>query len=77
MSSFFESIATTVQSTIDEIQSKLIWTLLAVILGSVILALIVANMFVKPILTITKAAEAIAGGNLENSLKTSIEPPKA
>ena len=68
MSTNSESIATTVQSTIDEIQSKLIWTLLAVILGSVILALIVANMFVKPILTITKAAEAIAGGNLETEI---------
>ena len=68
MSTNSESIATTVQSTINEIQSKLIWTLLAVILGSVILALIVANMFVKPILTITRAAEAIAGGNLETEI---------
>lgn len=59
------TIATTVQSTIDEIQSKLIWTILAVIVGSIALALVVANMFVKPILTITKAAESIAAGDLE------------
>ncbi|WP_421878146.1 HAMP domain-containing protein [Marinoscillum sp.] len=59
------TIATTVQSTIDEIQSKLIWTILAVIVGSIALALVVANMFVKPILTITRAAESIAAGDLE------------
>ncbi len=59
------TVSATVQNSIDGIQTKLIWTILAVIGGSIILALAVANMFVKPILKITKAAEAIAGGNLE------------
>tara|TARA_Y100000310_G_scaffold340360_2_gene435829 strand:- start:2432 stop:3628 length:1197 start_codon:yes stop_codon:yes gene_type:complete len=62
------TISTTVQNTIDGIQTKLIWTVLAVIAGSIVLALAVANMFVKPILKITKAAESIAAGNLETEI---------
>lgn len=62
------NIVFTVQDTVDGLQSKLIWTILAVIGGSVVLALLVANMFVKPILKITKAAAMIAQGNLDTEI---------
>ncbi|MEQ8552528.1 MAG: SpoIIE family protein phosphatase [Cyclobacteriaceae bacterium] len=58
-------LSSTVQNTISGLQSKLVWVILVVIGASIVLALIVANMFVRPILKITNAAEEIANGNLE------------
>ena len=48
-----------------EIKDSLIWILLPVLLGSVIMALIIANYFVRPIVRISYAAIEIGKGNLD------------
>ncbi len=50
---------------ISSIQSNLLYTLLATIGVSIVLALIVGKVILQPISKITKAAESIADGNLD------------
>lgn len=50
---------------LEDIQQKLLWVILTVLGVAIILALIFANIFVKPIVRLSKIAEEIGQGNLE------------
>lgn len=54
---------------LEEIQRQLLWMILTILGVSIILALIAANIFVRPIIKLSKAAEEIAGGNLKAEIK--------
>jgi len=49
---------------LDQIQQKLLWVLLTVLGVAIVLALIFANIIVKPIVRLSKIAEEIGEGNL-------------
>lgn len=53
---------------VREIQNQLLWVMLPVILISIILALVAANIFVKPIIKLSQAAEELSKGNLQIKL---------
>lgn len=52
-----------------EIQKKLLWVILLALGASIILALIVANIFVRPIVKLSKIAEDLGKGNLSAEIK--------
>ncbi|WP_421888898.1 SpoIIE family protein phosphatase [Marinoscillum sp.] len=52
-----------------EIQQKLLWVILLALGASIILALIVANIFVRPIVKLSKIAEDLGNGNLSAEIK--------
>jgi serine phosphatase RsbU (regulator of sigma subunit) len=54
---------------IDDIRKSLIWIIIPVLIGSIFLALIAANIFIKPILHISKAASEIGKGNMDVEIK--------
>lgn len=51
-------------SPLDEIRKKILVVILSVLALSIILALVAANLFVKPIVKLSKTAEEIGKGNL-------------
>lgn len=55
---------------LKEIQTQLLWIILSILAASIILALVAANIFVRPIIKLSKAAEEIAGGNLNAEIKS-------
>ncbi|REE02175.1 PP2C family protein-serine/threonine phosphatase [Marinoscillum furvescens] len=64
-----ELISASIQETVDQIQENLLWVILSVLGGAIVLALVVANIFVKPIIKLSKAAEQIGQGNLQAEIK--------
>ncbi|MBV6644431.1 MAG: SpoIIE family protein phosphatase [Cyclobacteriaceae bacterium] len=56
-------------SPLFEIRKQLVWVIIPVLLGSIILALIAANIFVRPIIQLSKAASEIGKGNLETKIE--------
>jgi len=54
---------------ISVIQLELIWVILPVLLGSIILAVIAANIFVKPIINLSNYASEIGKGNLKATVE--------
>ncbi|MDE0472676.1 MAG: SpoIIE family protein phosphatase [Ekhidna sp.] len=53
---------------LSQIRSKITWAVLPVIVLSIIFSLIAANMLVKPIVKLSKAAEELRKGNLDTDL---------
>lgn len=53
---------------LTEIQNQLLWLILSVLGISIILALIAAHFFVRPIVKLSKAAEEIGKGNLDTDI---------
>lgn len=53
---------------LNQIRSQILFAVLPVILISVIFALVAANLFVRPIVRLSKAAEEISKGNLDAKL---------
>lgn len=51
------------------IQRELIWIIVPVLIGSIILALVAANLFVKPIVKLSRAASEIGKGNFNVDLR--------
>lgn len=56
---------------LGEIRSQIFWTVIPVIIISIVFALIAANLFVKPIVRLSKAAEELRKGNLNADLPIS------
>jgi len=56
---------------LDEIRSQILWAVLPVVALSIVFALIAANLFVKPIVRLSKAAEELRKGNLDAKLPIS------
>lgn len=54
---------------LNEIQNQLLWLILTVVGISIILALIVAHFFVRPIVRLSKAAEEMANGKLDTDIQ--------
>ncbi len=48
-----------------EIRSRLMWIMIAVVVMAILISLIAANIFVKPIIKLSQAAEEIGNGNLD------------
>lgn len=57
-------MADNLSHVIEKIQSKLLWVILAILTGAILLALVIANFFVRPIIRLSKSAEEIVQGNL-------------
>ncbi len=53
-----------------EIREQILWAVLPVLALSIILSLIAANLFVKPIVRLSNAAEELSKGNLDIELPT-------
>lgn len=53
-----------VLSPLKSIRSSLVWVVLSIVIGVAVLALVAANIFVKPIIKLSQAAEEIGNGNL-------------
>lgn len=53
---------------LNEIQKQLLWLILTVVGISIVLALIVAHFFVRPIVRLSRAAEKIGKGNLDTEI---------
>lgn len=53
---------------LSQIRAQILWAVLPVIFISVIFALVAANLFVKPIVNLSKAAEELRKGNLDAKL---------
>ncbi|MEM6643098.1 MAG: SpoIIE family protein phosphatase [Bacteroidota bacterium] len=58
-------------SPLSDIRSQILYAVLPVILISIVFALIAANLFVKPIVRLSKAAEELRKGNLNAELPIS------
>ncbi len=56
---------------LSDIRSQIMWTVIPVILISIVFALVAANLFVKPIIRLSKAAEELRKGNLNAKLPIS------
>ena len=57
-------------SPLAQIRTQILWAVLPVLLLTIILALAVANIFVKPIVKLSQAAEELSKGNLDIELPT-------
>ncbi|MEO9485503.1 MAG: SpoIIE family protein phosphatase [Ekhidna sp.] len=53
-----------------QIREQILWTVLPVLVLTIILALVAANIFVKPIVKLSQAAEELSKGNLDIELPT-------
>lgn len=53
---------------LSQIRTQILWAVLPVVFLSIIFALIAANLFVKPIVNLSKAAEELRKGNLDAKL---------
>jgi HAMP domain-containing protein len=53
---------------LKNIQNELIWVIIPVLIGSLLLALVAANFFVRPIVKLSKAASEIGKGNFNVDL---------
>lgn len=55
---------------LTQIRSQILWAVLPVLVLTIALALIAANLFVKPIVKLSQAAEELSKGNLDVELPT-------
>lgn len=55
---------------LNEIRQQIIWAVVPVLAMTIILALVAANFFVKPIVKLSNAAEELSKGNLDVELPT-------
>ena len=62
---------TTALQPLSNIRSQILWTVIPVILISIVFALVAANLFVKPIVRLSQAAEELRKGNLNAKLPIS------
>jgi len=53
---------------LGKIRIQILWAVLPVVLISIVFALVAANLFVKPIINLSKAAEELRKGNLDAKL---------
>lgn len=61
----FEVDRAAVLSPLQSIRSSLVWVVLTILIAVALLALVAANVFVKPIVKLSQAAEQIGDGNLD------------
>lgn len=57
-------------SPLTQIREQILWAVLPVLILTIVLALVAANIFVKPIVKLSQAAEELSKGNLDIELPT-------